>query len=407
MRGTVVSGLGRGRFFISLEGYSRQFAEKLGFIPFPGTLNIRLDEPFPEGRPVVIEGFSEGGRTFGGCRCYRIKLNGIDAAVIRPERSRYPEDLIEVIAQVNLREALGLRDGDAVEVAVLSAAELPQEALYSCTRRADWLYQQGRFDEAAECYDRALTQAQEGERLDQIWNRRGLALCRLGLLSEARASFDRALQINAECTDALNNIGVVLYRQKKFDEAVAIFDEIIGREPGYIRAWYNKGVVMDRLGRFRQAVEYYDQALKLNSSGGRIWSNRGVSLANLGDYEAALDSFDMSIALQPERSEFWNNRGAALGRLRRYSEALDNFERATDIDPLNADAWCNLGEALRRRGELERAVESYDRAITIDSGHAGAWNGKGLALKALGRVEEADAAFARGAQITNTEEAER
>jgi len=78
MRGTVVSGLGRGGFFIALEGYSRQFAEKLGFIPFPGTLNIRLEEPFPQVRAVVIESFSEGGRTFGGCRCYRIKLDGID-----------------------------------------------------------------------------------------------------------------------------------------------------------------------------------------------------------------------------------------------------------------------------------------------------------------------------------------
>jgi hypothetical protein len=37
---------------------------------------------------IKIEGFSEEGRTFGECKCYPIKLNGIEAAVVRPERSR-------------------------------------------------------------------------------------------------------------------------------------------------------------------------------------------------------------------------------------------------------------------------------------------------------------------------------
>jgi len=49
-----------------------------------------LEEPFPtEGEAVKCECVSEEGRTFGECKCYPIKLNGIDAAVVRPEKSRY------------------------------------------------------------------------------------------------------------------------------------------------------------------------------------------------------------------------------------------------------------------------------------------------------------------------------
>jgi hypothetical protein len=60
---------------------------------------LMLYEPFPvERQAIKIEGFAEVSRTFGECRCYRIKLNGIDAAVVRPEKSRYPPELIEVIA---------------------------------------------------------------------------------------------------------------------------------------------------------------------------------------------------------------------------------------------------------------------------------------------------------------------
>ena len=120
MRGKILSGLGQAQRFLARKGYSRQFGAKLGFVPFPGTLNVLLDEPFPaEGTAIEIESFSEEGRTFGACRCRRILLGGIAAAAVRPERSRYPLELIEVIAPVHLRLALGLKDGDAVEIVLI------------------------------------------------------------------------------------------------------------------------------------------------------------------------------------------------------------------------------------------------------------------------------------------------
>jgi riboflavin kinase len=120
IRGRVASGLGEGQYYISREGYRRQFSEKLGFDPSPGTLNLQLDEPFAlsdsDPKSVRIEGFCDEGRTFGACRCRPVKINGIKGAIVRPERTSYPTTLLELIAPVNLREALGLSDGDVVEV---------------------------------------------------------------------------------------------------------------------------------------------------------------------------------------------------------------------------------------------------------------------------------------------------
>ncbi|MDD1750061.1 MAG: CTP-dependent riboflavin kinase [Methanothrix sp.] len=121
MRGKIASGLGQAQYFLTHEGYSRQFLQHLGFVPFPGTLNVLLEEPFPAGasQAIKIESFQEEGKSFGECKCYRIKLSGIVAAVVRPERSRYPPELIEVIAPVQLRRTLGLEDGDPVEITLL------------------------------------------------------------------------------------------------------------------------------------------------------------------------------------------------------------------------------------------------------------------------------------------------
>jgi riboflavin kinase len=118
IKGKVVSGLGEGQYYISLQGYRTQFLEKLGFDPCPGTLNLKLSEPFVSSNSssVVIDGFKDESRTYGGGRCYPVKILGLDCAIIRPERSNYPSDLVEVIAPVHFRKTFGLLDGDLVEV---------------------------------------------------------------------------------------------------------------------------------------------------------------------------------------------------------------------------------------------------------------------------------------------------
>ena len=120
MRGKVSSGSGQAQYFLSREGYCSQFLEQLGFIPFPGTLNVMLEEPFPTDglQEIKIEGFTEEGKSFGECKCYRIKFKGMQAVVVRPEKSRYPPEMIEIIAPAKLR-ALGLEDGDPVEIIFL------------------------------------------------------------------------------------------------------------------------------------------------------------------------------------------------------------------------------------------------------------------------------------------------
>jgi CTP-dependent riboflavin kinase len=47
MRGIILSGLGQAQYFLTREGYSRQILERLSFVPFPRTLNVLLDDPFP------------------------------------------------------------------------------------------------------------------------------------------------------------------------------------------------------------------------------------------------------------------------------------------------------------------------------------------------------------------------
>ncbi|MGP8077483.1 MAG: DUF120 domain-containing protein [Thermoplasmata archaeon] len=122
VEGTVASGLGEGRYYLSQPGYVVQFTERLGYSPYPGTLNVRVDGAVLRTLSVVggwngvrIDGFPAAGRTFGGATCYTARINGRACHLIRPDRSHY-KDVVEFIAGECLREALRLKDADPVRV---------------------------------------------------------------------------------------------------------------------------------------------------------------------------------------------------------------------------------------------------------------------------------------------------
>jgi len=125
--GRLVSGMGEGKYYISQEGYLSQFEEKLGFMPYKGTLNLLLEKEEDmrirqrlEGSPhILVEGFSDGSRTFGAVKCYRAQMNGIAGALIMPLRTHHPKNVIELISPEYLRGRLKLREGDYVHVKVL------------------------------------------------------------------------------------------------------------------------------------------------------------------------------------------------------------------------------------------------------------------------------------------------
>ncbi|MHC1624392.1 MAG: DUF120 domain-containing protein [Methermicoccaceae archaeon] len=122
LTGEVVSGLGEGQYYTNLEGYRLQFVEKLGIDPFPGTLNVKLDEKsFPlRGKldvgGILIEGFETSDRTFGAARAYIANIGDTQCGVVIPQRSHHGQDIIEIIASCNLRERLELKDGSAVKL---------------------------------------------------------------------------------------------------------------------------------------------------------------------------------------------------------------------------------------------------------------------------------------------------
>jgi CTP-dependent riboflavin kinase len=124
IRGKVVDGVGQGAHFASLNWVKEQCQEKLGFQPWPGTLNLEVLEEdisllgqLEKKKSVTIipptPNFCEG-------RCIRVQIGGISAAVVIPEEQVriHGKRIIEILAPVKLKDALGIKNNDVVTLVI-------------------------------------------------------------------------------------------------------------------------------------------------------------------------------------------------------------------------------------------------------------------------------------------------
>ena len=126
-KGAIISGMGEGAYYMSLKGYAKQFKAKLGYVPFPGTLNVKLkDKEFIEAKrtldaypAMMINGFSDDKRTYGWVKCYPARVNNlIDAALILLERTHHDDSVIELISKDNIKKSTKLSTGSQISIRV-------------------------------------------------------------------------------------------------------------------------------------------------------------------------------------------------------------------------------------------------------------------------------------------------
>ncbi len=99
----------------------QQIKEKLGFDPYPGTLNLRLDAENMKRRVLLekaatlrlchSEGYCTG-------LLFKASVDELACGIVIPQVENYPDDSLEIVAELNLRQKLNLHDGHTVRVTV-------------------------------------------------------------------------------------------------------------------------------------------------------------------------------------------------------------------------------------------------------------------------------------------------
>ncbi len=125
--GVIFSDLGTASSFMALDWVQKLLREKLGFSPYPATLNLRL-----ESEEAILQWQEIRNRSqsidippadsfFCRARLFPVQIEGkIQGAVLLPEVKDYPADKIEVVAPVHIKESLNLHDGQHLTLAFVA-----------------------------------------------------------------------------------------------------------------------------------------------------------------------------------------------------------------------------------------------------------------------------------------------
>ena len=120
IEGEVTTGLGKAAYFLSQEFYTSEFKKNLGFVPYPGTLNIIVDEQHLDEINKIkdeCENLIKPDTEFGAVKFIEAILNDkINGAIVFPAKTSHKENYLEFISECRLRDELNLNDGDIVNV---------------------------------------------------------------------------------------------------------------------------------------------------------------------------------------------------------------------------------------------------------------------------------------------------
>ena len=124
----------------------------------------------------------------------------------------------------------------------------------------------GRFFEAIQNYDRALSLCPKRESLATIWLRRGNAFqYGLGEYDAALACYDRVLQIETDDAKVWQHRGnALLYGYHQPNNAILSYERSLELDPQSSLSWRHQGNAFMELQRYSDATACYDRALLLN-----------------------------------------------------------------------------------------------------------------------------------------------
>jgi predicted O-linked N-acetylglucosamine transferase (SPINDLY family) len=216
---------------------------------------------------------------------------------------------------------------------------------------------------------------------------------RRGRLTQAEALYRRAIELEPQRAELVNNLGHVLQDLGRLEEAVNAYRQAVALKPDFALAHVNLGAALGALKRPQEAVAAYRQALAHLRNNAELHCHLGNALNALGRRDEAVACYRRAIALSPSHGDAHAKLGASLRDAGKLTEAAAVFRRACTIVPDSAEAWNDLGLTHHALDELDDAIAAHRRAVALRPDFAEAQNNLGVALRASGRAQDAVAAY--------------
>jgi tetratricopeptide (TPR) repeat protein len=289
-------------------------------------------------------------------------------------------ELATALAVMDAAHAAGLSSPALTHLSAQLKARSEAEQFHATALRD---HQQHRLTDAVASYAKALSLWPD---FPEAEVNLGSALQAQGAYAEAIVHFSRAVALKPFFAEAHYNLANAQASSGQDPEAA--YRAAIAIRPDYALAHFNLGVALENAGRAREAEQTYRDAAAADPGFAEAWSNLGVLLFQEKRYKDALAAYDAALVARPDFAAAHNNRGNALRAMGAPDEAAAAYQGAIRRAPGFVEAHNHLGNVYRAQGKLQEAAACYRQAMSLDPNFAEASYNLGYVLMESGAIAE-------------------
>jgi tetratricopeptide (TPR) repeat protein len=225
--------------------------------------------------------------------------------------------------------------------------------------------------------------------LTRSLKRRAETLFRENRFSDAAGLYRKLCTADRADVDAQVMLAIAKVHTGEYQEALTWALQAIKVSPDHALAHHALGTAYQRQGRLCEAAEEFHQAIRLRPRFANAHFFLANTLADQGDYAAAEMSYLKALDLERNLSRAMAGLGRLYDRTGRLQEAVNCFQKALEIEPECAEFLVSLGNSLSTQGKPGEALTVLQKAVLLEPRSYVANYSIGSLLTTLGRYDDA------------------
>lgn len=197
--------------------------------------------------------------------------------------------------------------------------------------------------------------------------KRGLIYARRGMMKEAKADYDNAIEINPENFYAYNNIGYLYQERGDFKTAIKYYKKSISCIGDYmfLLAYNNIADSYMYLKDYEMALHYLDEGIKRMSNHQSLLYSKGKLLRVMHRYNEAITVFKEGCSMSSYKGEYYSEIAYTYLWMKDNRKAVKWYKKALMINNRDHSAICSIGDIYKKMKKYRKAKKYYSKLFEI------------------------------------------